>query len=157
MLKDKNPLIEEHVSTLLGVLEKMQRGQTLTFKDMVEATGLIKDVPPWPSVVRKLKRRFENERGVTLWAVPSIGYKLATTDEQIILHSTNRKMRALQQIAKGIDHLTSVPAEELTPFLQGLRNMKADAYSRNRRQIIATSRLEGELMRRKGPDLPPRR
>jgi hypothetical protein len=127
MLKPKSEKVANAVEAILQAASEYNRGDVITHDTLEAVGGIERGGTHWGTIIVKVKRRLQNERGITLWSVPSVGYRLCTAREQINECVDRRSKRALRQLNKGAGHLEAVPAEELTPHDQIVRAKRMDA------------------------------
>lgn len=111
--KRVNHVANAAVDRLYEMMQPMGRGDVLTFEVLDEVIGGERHRHPWALVIKKLKRRLLEERGITLKNAQMVGYYLAPVDEQIA-QGADRTREAARRIGWGIKHVDATPDEELT-------------------------------------------
>lgn len=149
-LKPKSDRITDAVEAIWKHLLTLDRGGLLTYETMEKLGGLEKDVAPWDSVVRKLEKRHEHDRGITLMNIATIGYHLCTVDEQIKVMVEKRIKRAQRQQKKAAGHLESAPAEEMTQHQQVVRATLLQSNRDSQKKLRQNRRVLGILMKPTG-------
>lgn len=156
VLRPEDPKINQFVAMVFDRAADLDRGDLIPFEWIEKIIGAERPTKPWGTVVKKLKRRFERERGITLWAVVNCGFRLCTAQEQMTMCAEKRSKRALRQLAKGIGHMEAIPTGELSTQQQTTRAAKIEGQKRAlrgvkraRRQDAAMNKATQGLPRRK--------
>lgn len=154
---DQDDRITAMVAAAYALVAKLERGETVSLAEIERATGLVRYEGSWHSIIGKLKRRSERERGITLWPVSGGGaYKLCTKDEQLHGVTRARNRRARKQLLKGLRSLECMPADELTLHDQQARAMMILHLRQGRSGLRKDAREEDEFVLHKSSSgLPP--
>lgn len=138
--------IREAVNRLFRICEPMNRGDTLTHE---QVQGVLK-VPPhegsWEWVIRKLRRKMEDERGISLVADITVGYRLATTAEQLQLGPA-RTRQAYRRLRAGYRSVDCLPEDELTLHQRRVKVAMTQKLVALEASIRHEARLQAFLMR----------
>lgn len=108
---DAKPENEKATERAWKMLTKLERGDLLSHEDAELALGAERPSDRYYALMDKLKRRMEDERGISLIAIPMVGYQLATAKDQLGL-GRHRVVRAARQIRKGAKSVGSLPEAE---------------------------------------------
>jgi hypothetical protein len=149
MIKRK-PVLDELAERAYATLAGLDRGQVVRTEALEEATGLRRYEGCWGSVVKRLKAHALERRNIALWAVPEVGYKLCTKDEQLKMVPSKRQRRAARQIARAVREVGALPAGELTLHQQQLRAAELEQMRRSQRQLRRHLREQEILSRPRG-------
>lgn len=129
VLKEKSAAITKAVDSIIQATKHYSRGDVIRYT-LLESRGVFRDRPPFGTVVKKLRRYWQKERGVTLKAIPNVGFQLAQAEEQITELNEKRTRRGMRQIRWGIEQMTTIPTEELDDHSQRMRAAKVDNQTR---------------------------
>src|SRR5262249_32948844 len=91
--------------------ERLRRGDVLGHAQAEDALRVARPDHRYYALIDKLKRKMEQERGISLIAVPLVGYTLASAKEQLEL-GRFRLTQAARRKRKGLGHVASLPASE---------------------------------------------
>lgn len=109
---DKKPENEKAIEGAWLAVADRERGELVSHDDLCRAFGsptLYTDGPQrYYALVDGLKKRLEEERGISLVSVPMVGYALATAKEQLGL-ARFRATQAARRLRKGARHAGSLP------------------------------------------------
>lgn len=130
-----NMLVKVAVGAIMRETAGYERGQTIPHELLESLSGIVRYTQGWNLLVKKLKRRFEADRGITLWSEPEVGYRLCTTQEQLHDCVLKRADRAMRQLRRGRNHMLSIPAEELSEHEQGVRGNKLAAQAKAEKEL----------------------
>lgn len=156
MLKASSERIHDAVESLWEQTASLERGDVIHWTDIEAAVGESRDASPCRVVVLKLKRRYEEERGITLWSVPTVGYRLCTVEQQLLRCSRERVKRAGRQLRRGVRHMQAIPDEELTDAQRSLRADRVNNQKRALRRVRAAGKIEAVLSRPTSSGIPVR-
>lgn len=145
----RNDVLAEAVDSVMQVLSSLNRGDVLLHEDAEQASGMARYSEHWGQLIAKLKGRMLRERGIALVSLKEIGYKLATTREQNEDVPVNRMRRAAKQVARGINELSALPPQELTPDEQSKRVARLNAMQADRAMLNRDRRAWDLLTRKK--------
>jgi len=143
----KDEVVAEALERLWEETAGMVRGDLISWERIEEAMQLPRDHSKVKNLVGKLKRRFERQRGITLWAEPTVGYRLCTTQEQLIVCSEKRSRRAGRQIRMGVGHMTAINDKELTRHQKIIRTARVDSQKRALREVRAARKRDALILR----------
>jgi hypothetical protein len=105
--------IAASVEAVYALTLGLNRGQILTHEDIAGVLNLAPHEGSWDHVVNKVRRRLERERGISTWPDPTVGYKLCTTAEQLLI-PVLRARRAIRQVRRGRRSVEALPEKSLT-------------------------------------------
>jgi hypothetical protein len=140
-----NKKVAEGVEAVLGAMASLNRGDIITHEDIASASGIPYMGEGWGLLITKVKRRFEETRGITLWAVVEVGYKLGTAEEQLNAFPARRARRAIRQLNRGLSHMESIPTEDLSAHQQSIRATKIDGQRKAMKKVRQMQRFANAL------------
>lgn len=141
--KKKKPEIEDAACMVFKAAAEKERGDYITYDWIVSVGGYCRQQKEWGSFVRYLRRQFRQERGLVLWCPePNKGFKLATTEEQLIILNDKRQRKAMRQITRAIDGLVAIHSHELNVNQQSTRWGQVERNRRSHREIMRNRRLD---------------
>lgn len=145
-LTRKNPLINAAVERLFKIMEPMQRGDILLMTVLDEVIGGERHEHPWGAVLMKLKRKMEEERGITLVNEMMVGYVLAPKDVQLA-QGVSRTRKAKRHIVRGVKSVSVLPDDDLTLHEKQRKTGTLDVLSGIERTMREQQRLQQFLLR----------
>lgn len=151
------------VEQLLEQLKPLGRGDTIGHNTIAKLLNVGPHEGHWQTVIAKVKRRLEDERGITLWSEREVGYRLLTIQEQLTFAAKARLRRARRQIRKGLRHVSAVSDVGLSPHqrrlkaaqIELLKNVREEADSQYRRQCSLAQPAKVHPRPRHLPPTPP--
>lgn len=148
MLVPEKDVLKEMANAAYERAKELDRGDVIPWEAIEEAAGIERYSEHWTSVIKKLKRKFLDERGIALWAVAGVGLKLTTKDEQLNLITVKRQRRAVRQMSRSLQELGALPSLELTNNQRRLQAYRLDEMHRTRRLMKRSIRHQGEEVRK---------
>lgn len=145
MLKKKDKRVAEALEKLWEFSKSLGRGQVIPWDSIESFMGLDRSHSKTKTLVGKLKRKMEKERGITLWSEPTVGYRLCTAEEQLTVCPEKRSRRAFRQLRKGINHVTAIPDADLTTQGRMLKSQRIENNKRALRQVRASRKADAVL------------
>lgn len=147
MLKPKDEGAAKALEKVWKHASNLGRGGVIVWEVIEKATGATRDESKTKSLVAKLKRRMERERGITLWSTPGVGYRLCTAAEQLVECSERRSRRAARQLRKGIEHVAAIPDGDLTSHQRTVRTQRVESNRRALRQVRASRKADAAFLK----------
>ena len=98
---------------------------------------------------RHLKRLLREERGIVLWSVFGVGYRLLTAAEQIVVPARERGKRARRQLRRAVREIAATPTEELSEVERNSRSFRLRELQDRERELDSSLRRQTVLYRRK--------
>lgn len=141
----KSERLEKANTALLNAVAKLQRGQTFLYADMVRACGIERNDSQWTSLAQKFKASLLREQGVALICVASVGYRLATLDEQIMDVPEYHLERSQRQAWQGRKKVESTPTKGMTVKQREIKIRSKDICARVRRDALRGAKLTKAL------------
>lgn len=139
----KKPEIEDAAGKVFRASSEIERGDYIPYDWIVSAGGYHRKQKEWCAFKRYLRKMFHELRGIILWCPePNRGFKLATTDEQILLLNDKRQRKAMRQISKAVEGLLAVRADELNVQQQTTRWSRVERNKRSLREIRRNRKLD---------------
>jgi hypothetical protein len=131
---------------LVELCRPIAPGGYLTHEAIEEVLGVPRHAGPWQHFVTLLRRRLEDERGVSIWCERLVGYELLKPERQLLVPQWRGK-RAMRQLRKGIRAVDKLPATGLTAHQKRVRSMRlekardaAKALRRHLRELAVISK-----------------
>lgn len=144
--------IDRTVTKLFDRSASMERDGIMTY-DWIKQVGRIeRGDRSWNSVVKKLRRRFRKERGITLVCEANVGFRLASTDDQLHVCPERDSLRGMRALRRAAEHAESLPDHELTPHQRTTKNSVVQHNKRARRAILRARREDAALFKTPKPD-----
>jgi hypothetical protein len=139
------PAIDQAIDRLMHAAKDLTRGDILTWPRIESVSGMRRYKRHWSCLIFKLKRRFEQERGIELWAVTDVGMRLSTVEDQLFVNPKKRLRKAARQAMRSKKSLQALPPEELNEQERAERNDRINILRRaersNRRSEAALRAL----------------
>jgi hypothetical protein len=98
---EESEAIRQAVAALLGWAAGLHRGDTLTYTEFEELTGIERYGRHFKAVQHKFRCRVLAERGIAVLAVENVGFKLATVSEQLNELNQTRQRKAYRQCRRA--------------------------------------------------------
>ena len=152
---ERNENLTELVEALYAACEPLRRGDTIGHDQIARILKVAPHEGHWQTCIAKLKRRMEDERGITLWSEHEVGYRLLKLDEQLAVAPRKRLRRAIRQINRGLKHAASAPDAGLTPHQRRLKAAQVELMKAARREAMSQHRRQSALL--KPAEVNPRR
>lgn len=124
------------VDELFAACTPLRRGDILTHESIEAIVGVPRHTGHYQHCVRKLVRRMERDRRISMWVEMTVGYKLLTPAEQLDV-MPRRQRRANRQLLRGLRTLECLEDKDLTPHLRRLRMARLQQAREERRAIRA--------------------
>lgn len=142
-----NEAISRYVDALVRACRGLDRNDILPHATVREILGVEPHCDHWQTCMRKLKRRLEDERGISLWPERGIGYKLLTKDEQVTMLPLARARRARRQLHLARRSVESLPDRGLSIHQMRLKQGQLESLRLGQRQMAAHVRRMDALFR----------
>lgn len=110
---ESNEQIGGWVEAIYAICRDLNRGDVLTHAMVKGILDCEPHTGPWGHVVRKVRRRLQDERGIATWPEREVGYKLCTASEQLALPA-ERLRRGIRQVRRGRRSVEALPTRGLT-------------------------------------------
>lgn len=143
-----DPKIDVMVRSLNNAVARMSRGEMLTHEAIRELTGHSPYEGSLPQALRRFRRDLLEERGLLLRAEPGIGFRLATTREQVKDEPERRCKFARRQIRRGIKAVASLKAKKLTDFEMRMRSFNIGRLEKSERDLVS-ARMQQAIFAKK--------
>ena len=144
---ERNEVITEMVDRLYRECSRLDRGDYLTHDIIRAIVGVEPHETPWPTVMKRLRRRLERERGIATWPEPTVGYKLLTCQEQIEMLPAKRAARADRQYRRAVRSVAACPINKLSLHQRRLQAAQLETMRRAAKEARAYRRLQAKLVR----------
>lgn len=93
-------LIDEELKMLCKFTESLSRGDLIKHDQIEQLTGLRRGVAPWGKLIKKWKQWAIDKRRISVCAVPGVGYRLNTEQEQIS-HALRLEKQGVKRTLEG--------------------------------------------------------
>lgn len=144
---ERNENLTELVNELYEAIAPLRRGDTIGHDRIAAILGVAPHEGHWQDCLGKVKRRLEDDRGITLWSEHEVGYRLLTVQEQLTIASRKRLRRAKRQIRLGLGHVTAVSDVGLTPHQRRLKAAQIELMKASKLEVEAQYRRQSTLMK----------
>jgi hypothetical protein len=138
--------LSELVDRLYALCQPLKRGEVLPHSQIEAVLGVPPHQGHWQHCMNRLRRRMEDERGITLWPEITHGYKLLLPHEQLQV-PVIRTRRALRQVAKGERSLEALPEKGLTAHQRRVRALRLGHAADMQKELRAKVRTMELLAR----------
>ncbi len=129
------------------------RGDVITWDEVETAAGFPRYSEHWTQFLKRLRRDVLNSaRGIKLAAVPGVGVKLMTIEEQVT--DISRQRRARRQLNRGGKELAALPDRQLTAHQRQMKHRKIDLMKEARRRADYALRVAHQLAKPSGIGVP---
>lgn len=142
--------ITEAVDAVYAATRDLRRGQVLTHETIERILGVARHVGMYDHVVRRVRRRLQDERSIATWPEPTVGYRLCTIAEQLAL-PLRRTRRASRQIARGIRSVAVLDSVDLTMHQRVLQARTLEAAVTSASHVRASIRQHDTLLSARQP------
>jgi len=112
--------VQVAINDVYQLTEGLRRGDVLAHEDISRVLGLEPHEGRWSYIVHKALRRLERMRGIAYWPERTVGYRLLTKADQLLM-PTWRLKRAQRQVRRGRKSLMALPEAELTNHQRRVR------------------------------------
>jgi hypothetical protein len=151
---DTNDFITKAVQAVTSLILSRERGAVLAWPDVEGSAGFTRRSSHWSAFVRRLKRDLRDNSGLTLHALPGVGYKIETVDEQLNARAIRRHRRARRQLDADVKELAALPDTLLSDHQRGVKHRKIDQGKTARRAVDYSLRLGHKLAKPSQTGLP---
>lgn len=116
--------VTKEIKDLIEATKDLPRGSLVTHEEIFTLTGIAKDHLSRQTIIKKWKKHFEVNRGITIMpSVPfGVGYRLLTVEEQLKVQPVKYRAQAVKKINKAATCLGSIGDDELDDGGKGLRS-----------------------------------
>lgn len=135
-----NKIVEAAVETLYSRLQTMNRGDTITHREITQITGQSYKGPLWKQIIIKAKRRLRNDRGIVLINEHALGYRLATVQEQLTVVPQRRFRESRRRMRLAEKEAGCTPDEEMSDHQRKLKLAMLKTAGENARKVAADAR-----------------
>lgn len=139
--------ITRYVEALFEACRPLERNEVLTHDVIRGVLGDEVDEDTRKYCIIKLKRRMEDERGITIWSEYGIGYRLLTKDEQLTLVPRVRLRRARRQYRKAQRSVAALPDRQLTVHQRRVKHGQEEALRQSMERMAEDARRQVAFMR----------
>jgi hypothetical protein len=151
---EQNPDSQAAVERLMQFAAPKYRGDVLKWEELEETSGFSRteltshnNTANGGYIMKRLKQRMLNERGIQLWSYRDVGLKMLTEHDQIFLVTKKRAKRAKRQhaanfqslIALGSDRLAKINDRDGKFMVSQMEILQANIHELDR-QVRATER-----------------
>lgn len=147
-----NERLNKAVGAVVEFARNLGRGETLKYKDIERLTRISRDERQWLTVISKVKKAILRERGIALFCMTGVGYRLLMANEQLKEESSRRAQHALNDLARSRQVVENLPLGELNDHAQHVRSGLLDMNSVARRGVLRQRRYVRESYR--SPTIP---
>lgn len=135
-------VITEAVNRAVRLAAQHNRGDVIPWGSLVAAAGFDRDHTHWPAFDRRFRKTVQRTRGINMLAVPGVGLKLLTPDEDVKVRSEKRRGRASRQLSRDATELQAIKLSDLTPPLIIERTRRVRLSRDARRRVLHAERVE---------------
>lgn len=133
---------------LYATCQPLSRGDVLTH-DVIEAVLKFKPhTGRWDHIVKKLRNRVRNRRGIEMWPVLGVGYKLLTRDEQLEMVPRKRLIRASRQEKRARKAVEALDDKHLTPHQRRIKAAQLHSLKEAGRAVRQQLRVQVAMARK---------
>lgn len=144
---ERNEILTDLIAQLYEACAPLNRGDTIGHDAIARILRVAPHEGHWQQCIARLKRRMEDERGITLWSEREVGYRLMLVVEQLTLAPRRRLKRACRQMARGIRHAEAVPDTGLNAHQRRVKAAQIELMKSARREAVAQYRRQSALLR----------
>jgi predicted amidophosphoribosyltransferase len=139
--------LAQHVANLFEACSSLDRGDVLLHTTTSEVLGVAPYEGHWKSCIEKLKRRMEDERGITIWHQNGVGYRLLTRNEQLTVVPRHRMRKARRQYAKAQRSIDALADPELSAHQRLVKQRQEESLRNGLAVIEADLRRQAAILR----------
>lgn len=151
---DAKDVITDAVNAVVLVMRRYGRGDVVPWPLIESTAGFARQTQHWTAFVRRLKRELRHGRGVTLTAIPGVGWRIDTQGQQLHDRSIRRQRRAVRQMTMDVVELKALPDEELSDHERTTKYRKIDRAKQGRRGVLYSLRVGHQLAKPTSTGLP---
>ena len=151
---DANEHTTAGVNLMAAAVAKLKRGDILHYETVAKIAGIVRSSSNWTQFIQRLRRRLQLSRGVTLTAVPNVGYRLDPVTDQLHARSIRRQRKAVRQMDRDVKELDALPDRELSEHQRVVKHRKIDQGKTGRRAVLYSLRLGHKLGKPNGSGIP---
>jgi hypothetical protein len=140
-------VVSDAVARVIRLAAGYARGQVIPWILIEQVAGFDRESTHWPAVDRRWRRELRKTRGITTEAVPGVGLKLHTVNDQVNRRSEKRRARASRQLSRDAEELRATPDRELTQSLKDQKYRRLHNSRDARRKVMMAERIERTLSR----------
>lgn len=114
MFPNHDPVVNEQVDTVYGLLTELGRGDVLAHDAIRAVLGVEPHEGRWDHVVGRARRRLLRENGIATWPEVTVGYRLLTVRETLTDLPARRVRKARSQVRRLRGEVCALPDGELS-------------------------------------------
>jgi hypothetical protein len=133
------------VEALFEIASNLNRGEILTHEQIQSVLGVGPHEGRWDHIVGRVRRRLEKERGIATWPETTVGYKLATVQEQLVDIPKRRQQRGMRQLRRGRKSVLALPEKSLTMNQRRIRATTIDSVREAERHLRREMKVQKTL------------
>lgn len=137
-------VITDAVGRAVELAAGYSRGQVIPWVQ-IEAAGFPRDHTHYPAFSRRFRAAVRSTRGINMHAVPGVGLKLLTLEEDVNTRSLGRRRRASRQLWRDSEELRAIPDAELPEKLKDMKYRRIDGTRVARRKVLQAERIAAAL------------
>jgi hypothetical protein len=138
--------VQRMIDEVYNLTLDLQRGDLLTHDAIRNVLGIEPHQGSWDHVVGRARRRLERERGIATWYDLTLGYRLLTKNEQIMV-GQKRTAKAQRQLLRGARSVEALPEGECSDNQRRARFLALASIQAARKAIRKERRNQEKLFR----------
>jgi hypothetical protein len=151
---ERKPEYDKAIERLWMVLEGLNRNDVLEHKVAAAALGVPYGEGLYYGLISRIKRKMEDQRGITLESAPLVGYLLCDPNAQLAMYR-KRSTQAARRIHKGYRHISCLPDHECNFVQLRAKNAMMERAVREERNLRGQAQWISFILRPRD-DRPPR-
>lgn len=127
--RQRSEAVGKAVDQLTAATGHYARGDTVPYDYILRVTGIpARDEGIWHQTIKRWRDNLLNCRGIALRAVPSVGYRLLTEEEQAVVQVPRERLRrAASQFRRGLKEMEHCTDATLTDRQNMARRAMTDS------------------------------
>jgi hypothetical protein len=143
---EADPEIAGQIEAVYALTSDLGRGQILLHSEIEAVLNTPPHTGRWGHVVRKVRKRLEEERGIATWPDRLVGYRLCSVEEQLHDLPRRRLRRALRQSKRGRLSADAIPGKSLSAAQKRSRIFVVDQTREMERALRKSIRVQTALL-----------
>lgn len=133
--------IDALVDAVYAKAADLGRGDVLAHDVVREIVGCEPHTDRWPNVMRRVKNRIREERGIAILPEIGVGYRLLTHNETTGRLAAHRNKKARSQFRKLRREISALPDQELNDHQRRRKHFILDSIRKERGRLMEQEKL----------------
>jgi len=137
----ENPQIAYGIGKIMDQLKGMSRGDVISHAMIASLSGVDFKSSQYGTLRQKIRRQALRRLKYTIVAVPGVGYRIATIDDQVN-DAMGRGGRASRQLFRGTKEVDSTPDDQCSDHQRRVKGLRIRAFRSARSSALKSNHTE---------------